>query len=64
MKAERIVDIGKEALAYKECLEELKERLWKEEWKDMIDVPNRTTLSREGDKVKVTVETCITNGKE
>lgn len=60
MKAERIVEQGREREAYLECLEELKERLWQEEWKDMIEVPNRAYVSRLADgRLKIIVEPCI-----
>ena len=60
MKAERIID-SREAIgsAYEECVSELKERLWREVWKDEIDVCNRATVEVKSDgRIRITVELC------
>ena len=60
MKAERIID-DREAIgaAYEECVAELKERLWEEEWRDAIDVPNRASLEKtENGQIRIVVELC------
>lgn len=60
MRVEKVIE-SRDAIgvAYEECVAELKERLWREEWKDEIDVPNRASIEKlAGGRIKIVVELC------
>jgi hypothetical protein len=60
MRVQKTVKRGHEKEAYAELHRELLERLWKEEWRDFIDVPTRTEIKVDGDDVTIIVESCMT----
>lgn len=42
--------------ARRECVEELKERMWSEVWKDMLALPVKESVRRVDDWYEITVE--------
>lgn len=65
MKVQKTVKRAEVGVAHEALRRELLERLWREQWRDYIDVPSRTTIEAIGeDEVRITIESCIESGTE